>query len=237
MTRVNTAVTYPLKIVTHANDASFEGDFDQFFPAVCEDSSGFSICPAMRVNDPSEGFLDEDFFFRVRAEIRLKLQDNERWTVSVKRKTATCTVCVTSPSKHIDVSFLQWKLKGLQGLCPSILWSEFFSIRQTKWCIRYLLALPVSSCMCVCSCRRLALLLSGNTSNSDKISLYLTNNQDHSARVRLACRTLNRRSTKKTSEDKAESQRIFQETFIAKEILQNSPRALKQTVVGAFSNL
>ena len=82
----------------------FEGDFEEFFPAVCEDSLGFSICPAARVKDPSGGFLKQGFFsFRVRAEIRLKLQDNERWTVSDKRKTATCTVCLTSPSKHIEV--------------------------------------------------------------------------------------------------------------------------------------
>ena len=102
MSRVNPQVTDPLEIGTHPNDVLFEGGFEEIFPAVCEDHVGFSLCRAARVNDPSEGFLEEDFF-RFRAEIRLKLQDNERWTVSVKRKTATCTVCSTSPSKHNDV--------------------------------------------------------------------------------------------------------------------------------------
>ena len=121
MTRANPQVTDPLEMrVVFTKAVHFEGDFDELFPAVCEDRLGFSICPVTRVKDPSKGFLedfmksgllpdflkrllDKDFFFRVRAEIRLKLQDNERWTVSVKRKTATCTVCSTSPSKHIDI--------------------------------------------------------------------------------------------------------------------------------------
>ena len=105
MTRVNSKVTDPLEMcVVFPKAVLFEGDLEEFFPAVCEDILGFSICPAARVNDPSEGFLEEEEeFFRMRAEIRLKLQDNERWTVSVKRKTATCTVCSTSPSKHVDV--------------------------------------------------------------------------------------------------------------------------------------
>ena len=105
MTRANPQVTDPLEMrVVFTKAVHFEGDFEEFFPAVCEDGLGFCICPAARVNDPSEGFLEEEEdFFRVRAEIRLKLQDNERWTVTVKRKTATCTVCLTSPSKHIEV--------------------------------------------------------------------------------------------------------------------------------------
>ena len=83
----------------------FEGGFAELFPAVCNDSKGFSLCPAARVNNPTEGFLEKvkKDFFLVRAEIRLKLQDNERWTVSVERKTATCTVRLTSHLKHIDV--------------------------------------------------------------------------------------------------------------------------------------
>ena len=103
MTAVNWKVTYPLEIVVIIPKAVlFEGDFKEFFPAMCEDGLGFPLCTAARVNIPPEGFLEKDFF-RVRAEIRLKLQDNERWTVSVKRKTAICTVCSTSPSKHFDV--------------------------------------------------------------------------------------------------------------------------------------
>ena len=103
MTRVNPQVMDPLEMcVVFTKAVLFEGSFNEFFPAVCEDSLGLDLYPAARINDPSEGFLEEEFF-RVRAEIRLKLQDNERWTVSVKRKTATCTVCLTSPSKHIEV--------------------------------------------------------------------------------------------------------------------------------------
>ena len=86
----------------HSRPVLCEGSFEGFFPAVCRDGLGFSLCPAARVNDPSEGFLEKDFFL-LRAEVRLKLQDNERWTVSIKRKTATCTVRSTSPSKHIDI--------------------------------------------------------------------------------------------------------------------------------------
>ena len=51
------------------------------------------------MNNPAEGFLKKGYLL-VRAEIRLKLQDNERWTASVKRKTAACTVCSTSRSKQ-----------------------------------------------------------------------------------------------------------------------------------------
>ena len=120
MTRVNLEVTDPLEMcVVFPKAVHFEGDFDEFFPAVCEDIIGLDLCPAVLINDPSEGFVKDfmkngllaDFLkrglfediFRVRAELRLKLQDNERWTVTVKRKTATCTVCSTSPSKHFDV--------------------------------------------------------------------------------------------------------------------------------------
>ena len=78
-----------------------EGCFEELFPALCKDYLGFSLYPAAEVNDWRNGFM-KNGFFRVRAEIRLKLQDNERWTVSVKRKTATCTVYSTSPSKHFD---------------------------------------------------------------------------------------------------------------------------------------
>ena len=46
----------------------------------------------------------------------------------------------------------------------------------------------------------------GNTSNSENIGLYLFNCQDHPVRVRTEFRASNRKSTKKTSEDKAESQ-------------------------------
>ena len=84
----------------------FEGGFAEIFPAVCKDNQGFSdLCAAAIVNDPTEGFLEgiKKDFFLLRAEIRLKLQDDERWTVSVKRKTATCTVRLTSSSKHNDV--------------------------------------------------------------------------------------------------------------------------------------
>ena len=84
----------------------FEGDFEEFFPAVCKDSLGFSLCPAARVYSPTNGFLEKRFLFVVRAEIRLKLQDNERWTVSIKRKTATCTVCPIFSSNHIDIQHL-----------------------------------------------------------------------------------------------------------------------------------
>ena len=75
-----------------------QGDFEEIFPAVCKDNSGgLFLYHAAKVNDPLEGFLKIPHYrwFLVRAEIRLKLQDNERWTVSVKRKTATCTVCST----------------------------------------------------------------------------------------------------------------------------------------------
>ena len=102
MSRVDSEVSDPLEIVVIPKAVLFEGDFDEFFPAVCEDVIGLDLYPAARINDPSEGFLEEEFF-RVRAEIRLKLQDNERWTISVKRKTATCTVCSTSPLESIDV--------------------------------------------------------------------------------------------------------------------------------------
>ena len=80
----------------------FEGYCEELFPVVCEDALGCMLCPAARVNDPAEGFLESGYFL-VRAEIRLKLQDNERWTVSVERKTATCVVRSTSPLKHNDV--------------------------------------------------------------------------------------------------------------------------------------
>ena len=96
----------PLEMVVYLKTVIlFEGGVTEIFPAVCNDSEGFSLCPAARVNNPTEGFLEKvkKDFFLVRAEIRLKLQDNERWTVSVKRKTATCTVSSTSPSTRIDV--------------------------------------------------------------------------------------------------------------------------------------
>ena len=99
---VNSEVADPLRIVIILKAVLFEGDCDEFFPAICEDNLGFSLCSAARVNNPAEGFLEKGYLL-VRAEIRLKLQDNERWTASVKRKTATCTVRSTSSSKHIDI--------------------------------------------------------------------------------------------------------------------------------------
>ena len=122
MTIANSKVTDPPPevVVVILKAVLYEGNFAELFPAVCEDSLVLSLCPASRVKDPSKGFFEKkslkdliktrrsleesseglvaewDFFedfFRVRAEIRLKLQDNERWTASVKRKTVTCTVC------------------------------------------------------------------------------------------------------------------------------------------------
>ena len=70
----------------------YKGNFDKFFlPDVCDDRVELDLCPVTRIIPPQESYCD----FSVSAEIRLKLQDNERWTVSVKRKTATCTVCST----------------------------------------------------------------------------------------------------------------------------------------------
>ena len=86
---------------SHSKPVLFEGTVEELFPAVCEDKLGFSLCSAATVNNRWNGFLEYNYFL-VRAEIRLKLQDNERWTVSVKRKTATCTVRSTSPSNHFD---------------------------------------------------------------------------------------------------------------------------------------
>ena len=83
-----------------------------------------------------EGFMHDDCFL-VRAEIRLKLQDNERWKVSVNRKTATCTVRSTSLSILVYSWCPQWELKGLQGMCPTVLMSEIFKIGTTEWCVRY----------------------------------------------------------------------------------------------------
>ena len=207
---VYSEVMNPLEIkVTQTTVILFEGGFEEFFPAACADNLGRSLCSAARVNNTSERFLKKDFFL-VRAEIRLKLQDNERWTVSVKRKTATCTVISTSSSSmHIVISCLQWKLKGLPSLCPSVLWSEFFNIGETKWCVRHLLALPSSGCIRDCCRRRLKLVPKGNTSNSDNIGFYLFNCQDHSVRVRTEIRAMNNKSTKKASEDKVRSRRAF----------------------------
>ena len=73
-----------------------------------------------------------------------------------------------------------------------------------------------------------------NTSDSGNISLYLHNCQDYSVCARTEFRALNRKSTKKASEDKVNSPYHFQQTLIAEEILQNSPRALKQRVIVAF---
>ena len=135
MTRVNSKVMDLLEVVVLPKTVIlFEGGFAEIFPDVSKDKQVFSfLCPAARLHDPAEGFLEKRCFL-VRAEIRLKLQDNERWTVSVKRKTATCTVRSTSPSKHVNVCHLQWKLKGLPSLCPTRLRSAFFNIRETEWC-------------------------------------------------------------------------------------------------------
>ena len=67
------------------------GALASFFPAILNDTHHFHLCRAEDVKDVSSGCLKDDFFL-VRAEIRLKLPNNERWTVSVKRKTATCEV-------------------------------------------------------------------------------------------------------------------------------------------------
>ena len=105
----------------------FEGFCEEFFPVVCEDNSGFTLCSAARVNDPSKEFLEKDFFL-VRAEIRLKLQDNERWTASVKRKTATCTVCSIFSSNHIDIRHLS--AVEAEGTAKSLSISIAFRVLQ-----------------------------------------------------------------------------------------------------------
>ena len=70
----------------------YKGNFDKFFlPDVCDDRVELDLCHVTRIIHPCVG----DWKISLRAEIRLKLQDNERWAVSVKRKTATCTVCST----------------------------------------------------------------------------------------------------------------------------------------------
>ena len=67
------------------------GALASFFPAAFNDTHHFQLCHAEDAKDVSLGCLKDDFFL-VRAEIRLKLPNNEHWTVSVKRKTATCEV-------------------------------------------------------------------------------------------------------------------------------------------------
>ena len=106
MTRMSSQVMDPLEMVVYLKAVIlFEGDFVEFFPAVCNDNQGCMLCPASRLKNSAEGFSEKvkKDSFLVRAEIRLKLQDNERWTVSVERKTATCTVRSTFPLKHNDV--------------------------------------------------------------------------------------------------------------------------------------
>ena len=85
-----------------SSNSLFIGGSRELFPGRCDDFLAYHPISAARVMHSDEGFIHDDCLL-VRAEIRLKLQDNERWRVSVTRKTATCTVRSTSPSKYIDL--------------------------------------------------------------------------------------------------------------------------------------